>query len=149
MHICAFSWNKKTWLTARMHRIDSVKIVVLCWCDMGATQTVQCTSVLYVCCFGITTLPVLWTNLRSCALYLCFCYYYQHQIDWLRARRSGIESRWGRDFLPVQTGPEAHPASCKMGTGPFPGVKCGRGVLLTTHPLLVPRSTHPLGHIGL
>ena len=28
----------------------------------------------------------------------------------------------------------------KKGTGPFPGVKCGRGVLLTTHPLLVPRS---------
>jgi len=26
------------------------------------------------------------------------------------------------------------------GTGSFPGVKCGRGVLLTTHPLLVPRS---------
>ena len=36
---------------------------------------------------------------------------------------------------PVQTGPGAHPASCKMGTGSFPGVKCGRGVLLTTHPL--------------
>ena len=53
---------------------------------------------------------------------------------------SGIESRWGRDFPPVQTGPGAHPASCKMGTGSFPGVKCGRGVLLTTHPLLVPRS---------
>ena len=34
----------------------------------------------------------------------------------------------------VQTGPEVHPASCKMGTGSFPGVKCGRGVLLTTHP---------------
>ena len=61
-------------------------------------------------------------------------------VDWLRAGRSGIESRWGRDFLPVQTGPEAHPASCKMGTGSFPGVKCGRGVLLTTLPLLVPRS---------
>jgi len=27
-----------------------------------------------------------------------------------------------------------------MGTGPFPGVKCGRGVLLTTYTLLVPRS---------
>jgi len=27
-----------------------------------------------------------------------------------------------------------------MGTGSFPGVKCGRGVLLTTHPLLVSRS---------
>jgi len=46
----------------------------------------------------------------------------------------GIESRWRRDFPPVQTGPEAHPASCKMGTGSFPGVKCGWGVLLTTHP---------------
>jgi len=33
-----------------------------------------------------------------------------------------------------------HPASCKMVTGSFPGVKCGRGVLLTTHLLLVPRS---------
>jgi len=27
-----------------------------------------------------------------------------------------------------------------MATGSFPGAKCGRGVLLTTHPLLVPRS---------
>jgi len=45
----------------------------------------------------------------------------------------------GRDFPPVQTGPRAHPASCKIGTGSFPGVKCGRGVLLTTHPLPVPR----------
>ena len=36
-----------------------------------------------------------------------------------------------------QTGPGAHPASCKIGTGSFPGVKCGRGVLLTTHLLLV------------
>jgi len=58
----------------------------------------------------------------------------------LRAGRSGIESRWERDFPPVQTGPGAHPASCKMGTDSFPGVKCGRDVLLTTHPLLVPRS---------
>ena len=46
----------------------------------------------------------------------------------------------GDEILPpVQTGPGAHPASCEMGTGSFPGVKCGRGVLLTTHPLLVPR----------
>ena len=60
--------------------------------------------------------------------------------DWLRAGRSGIESRWGRDFPPVQTGPGARPASCKMGPGFFQGVKCGPGVLLTTHPLLVPRS---------
>ena len=46
----------------------------------------------------------------------------------------------GQEFPPVQTGPGAHPASCKMGTGSFPAVKGGRGVLLTTHPLLVPRS---------
>ena len=38
----------------------------------------------------------------------------------------------------VQTGPRAHPASCTKGTGSFPGVKSGRGVALTPHPLLVP-----------
>jgi len=43
-------------------------------------------------------------------------------------------------FAPVQTCPGAHPASCTMGTESFPGVKCGRGMLLITHPLLVPRS---------
>jgi hypothetical protein len=33
-----------------------------------------------------------------------------------------------RFFAHVQTGPEAHPASCTMGTGSFPGVKqLGRG----------------------
>jgi len=52
----------------------------------------------------------------------------------LRTGRSGIESRWGRDFPPVQTTPGAHPASFKMGSGSFPEVKCGRGVLLTTNP---------------
>jgi hypothetical protein len=40
-----------------------------------------------------------------------------------------IESWWGRDFSHVQTGPGAHPASCTMGTGSFPGGKAaGRGV---------------------
>ena len=48
----------------------------------------------------------------------------------------GIESRWRRYFPPIQTGSGAHPASCTMGTGSFPGVKSGRGVTLTTHPLL-------------
>ena len=52
-----------------------------------------------------------------------------------------IESRWRRDFsAPVQTGPGAQPSSCTMGTGYFPGVKSGRGVTLTPHHLLVPRS---------
>jgi len=45
-----------------------------------------------------------------------------------------------RFSAPVQTGPGAYPASCTMGIGSFPGVKCGRGVLLTPHPLLAPWS---------
>jgi hypothetical protein len=53
----------------------------------------------------------------------------------------GIESRWGARFSAlVQTGPGAHPASCTMGTGFFPGVKSGRSVTLTPQPLLVPWS---------
>jgi len=52
----------------------------------------------------------------------------------------GSNPSGGRDFPPVQTGPGAHPTSFTMGTGSFPGVKCGRDVLLTTHPLLVSRS---------
>ena len=36
----------------------------------------------------------------------------------------GIESPVGARFsAPIQTGSEAHPASCTMGTGSFPGVK--------------------------
>ena len=56
--------------------------------------------------------------------------------DCLRAGRSGdlipVEARFS---APVQTDPEAHPTSCTMGTGSFPGVRCGRGVTLTPHPL--------------
>jgi hypothetical protein len=53
----------------------------------------------------------------------------------------GIESRREARFsAPVQTGHGAHPASCTMGTGSFPGVKSGRGVTLTSHPFLVPWS---------
>ena len=61
--------------------------------------------------------------------------------DWLRTGRSGdripVEARFS---APVKTGPGAHPVSCTMGTGSFPGVKSGRGVTLTPYPLLVPRS---------
>jgi hypothetical protein len=47
----------------------------------------------------------------------------------------GIEKKFpvgARFFAHVQTGPEAHPAYCTMGTGSFPGLKRpGRG---TNHP---------------
>jgi hypothetical protein len=53
----------------------------------------------------------------------------------------GIESRWEARFsAPAQTGPRAQPASCTMGTGSFSGVESDRGVTLTPHPLIVPRS---------
>jgi len=51
-----------------------------------------------------------------------------------------------RFSAPVQTGPEAHPASCTMGTRSFPGVRCGPGMTLTPHPLLVPRSKRELSY---
>jgi hypothetical protein len=50
-----------------------------------------------------------------------------------------IESRWGARFSAlIQTDPGAQPASCTMGSGSFPGVKSGRGVTLTPHPVIVP-----------
>jgi hypothetical protein len=59
----------------------------------------------------------------------------------LRAGRSGDRIPVGERFsAPVQTGPGAHPASCTMGTGSFRGVKSGRGVTLTPHPVPVPWS---------
>jgi hypothetical protein len=42
----------------------------------------------------------------------------------LRAGRSGDRISVGARFsAPIQTGSEAHPASCTMGTGPYLGVK--------------------------
>jgi hypothetical protein len=62
-------------------------------------------------------------------------------IYWLQGGRSGDRTPVGARFSsPVQTGPGAHPTSCTMNTGSFPWVKSGRGVTLTTHPLLVPAS---------
>jgi hypothetical protein len=50
--------------------------------------------------------------------------YLRRYSDWLRAGRSGYRiSVRTRFYAPVQTGPEAHQASCIMGTGSFPGVK--------------------------
>jgi len=65
----------------------------------------------------------------------------------------GTYSGGARFSAPVHTGPGARSASCTMGTGSFPGVKSGRGVTLTPHPLLVPlvmkeyscTSTPPMG----
>ena len=62
-----------------------------------------------------------------------------------------FESRWERDF-PHLSRPALGPIQppVQLGTGPFPGVKSGRGVTLTPHSLLVPwsrkgRATLPMG----
>ena len=61
------------------------------------------------------------------------------QSKWRLITRTGyripVEARFS---APVQTGPGAHQASCTVGTGSLPGVKCGRSVNLTPQPLLVP-----------
>jgi hypothetical protein len=68
-------------------------------------------------------------------------HYISGSSDWLRAGRSGDQIPvWAKFFTPVQTGPGAHPALCRMGTESFQGVKSGRDVTLTPHPLLVPWS---------
>ena len=57
---------------------------------------------------------------------------------WLWAGQSGGRILVGERFSAhVQTGPVAHPASCTLGTGSFPGVKSGRGMTLTPHSFLV------------
>jgi hypothetical protein len=84
-----------------------------------------------------------------------FIFPYRETQIWSRGSSVGIASDYGlddrgsipagaKDFssnLCVQTGSEAHPASCTMGAGgSFPGAKRGRGVTLTTHPNLMQRS---------
>jgi hypothetical protein len=60
--------------------------------------------------------------------------------DWTAGVRSPTQAEEFASTVCVQTGSGAHPASCTGGTGcSFLGVKRGRGVMLTTHPLLVPR----------
>jgi hypothetical protein len=99
-------------------------------------------------------------SLRYCSLYIrCLCMYFiRHYPVGQPVSSVSIVSGYGlddrvievrspagaKDFssnLCVQTGAGAHPSSCTMGNGFLsPGEKRGRGVTLTTHPHLVPRS---------
>jgi hypothetical protein len=51
----------------------------------------------------------------------------------------GIESRWGEIFCTYPDRLRSPPSLLYNGYRVFPGNKGGRGVMLTTHPLLVPR----------
>jgi hypothetical protein len=61
--------------------------------------------------------------------------------DWTSGVRSPTGAEDFSSSLCVQPGSGAHPVSSTVRTGgSFPrGLKRGRGVMLTTHPLLVPR----------
>ena len=83
----------------------------------------------------------------NCSKHLSFWCLYQHIMPGSSVSIAtdygldspGIISQWGEIFCPSRR-PGAHPASCTMGTRSLPGVKYAQGVLLTTHPLLVPWS---------
>jgi len=104
---------------------------------MGSTHVAVNTKEVLLTAFTALNTALATMYIYMC-VYMCVCIYIYMWVGGggssvgiateLRAGRSGIESGWGLDFPPVQTGPGAHPASCKMGTGSFPGVKCGRGV---------------------
>jgi hypothetical protein len=51
----------------------------------------------------------------------------------------GIESRWGEIFRTYPERFQGPPSLLYNGYRVFPGGKGGRGVMLTTHPLLVQR----------
>jgi len=84
--------------------------------------------------FGVCT-----DKLPACILGVAFLYGGPGSVVVI-ATAYGLDGPGARFSAPVQTGPEAHPASCTRGTGSLPGVRCGRGVTLTPHPLLVLRS---------
>jgi hypothetical protein len=68
------------------------------------------------------------------------CFNFPMKNYWTIEVRSPTEAEDFSSSLCVQTGSGAHPASYPMGTGVYSlGVKRGRGVMLTTHPHLVPR----------
>ena len=65
----------------------------------------------------------------------------------------GLGSNPGRDEIFRPSRPALGLTQPPVGTGYFPGVKCGRGVLLSTHSPAVMEeysytSTHPVGHTG-
>jgi len=70
----------------------------------------------------------LWSDLDTLQLYLfgpgsSVCIATDYGLD-----GPGSTPRGDEIFRPSRPVLGAHPASCKMGTGSFPGVKCDRGV---------------------
>jgi hypothetical protein len=99
--------------------------------------TLSCFSFIMIRAVKMKITLVTWEPVLPCEYSVCL--------------QTGRPGDWGSiscggkvDFsssLCVQTDSRAHPPSCTMGTEVLsPGLKRGRGVTLTTHPHLVPRS---------
>jgi hypothetical protein len=76
-------------------------------------------------------IPVLVTRTACTVIsHVSVGHWHSRYSDLLWAGLSGDWTRVGTKFTaPVQTGSEANPASCRIGTGPLPGVKrLGRGI---------------------
>jgi hypothetical protein len=99
--------------------------------------------------------PCFCNKYQKLTMSLLTCFYMKPYSDWLRAGRSGNLIPVGaRFFTHVQTGPEAHAASCTMGTRSFPGVKRPRRGADHPPPSSAEvkkeysyTSTHTLGHL--
>ena len=108
------------------------------------TCFVKCGSA-YVCVCLVISVLVITVFCIACTVFLyCFVYVYLFLFVFLCEPGSsvGIATDYGLDGPGSNPGGEEifRPSKPALGTRPFPGVNCGRGVLLTTHPLLVPRS---------
>jgi hypothetical protein len=108
----------------------SLEVLHSCQLETPRDEPVSChTTVFRDCSFGNGYDTNTWDR------------YLSRYSGWLRAGRHGDRIPVGsRFYAPVQTDPGTHPSSCIMGTGSFPGVESSRGVTLTPHPLLMPRS---------
>ena len=88
-----------------------------------------------VCGYGCVVVSCVFATL--CSECSCCSVYWLTAVYRLYMAVNPVGARFS---APVQTGPEAHTASCTMGTGSLPAVRCCLGVTLTPHPLLVQRS---------
>ena len=142
-HACTFTNTMSVLLCSWSGLVPSTSLLEMCCLT---TKCLHLSLYWHSCCSSVSShiltyaFPILILVLLWSVFFFLVPYPHSPYSDWLWAVRSGDRIRVGRDFLPVETDSGAHPASCIMGIGSFPGVNNGQGVLLTTHPLLVPWS---------
>jgi hypothetical protein len=95
------------------HKIEmSVVTTLVCACDMITGGHFVCYNLFSLIVFIGKHVPLQNSNTT--------CYKFSFAISSNSGDRNLVGARF---FAHVQTGPGAHPASCTMGTGCFPGVK--------------------------